>query len=205
MYVPPQFKSQDRSTMERTIRENPFGILICHSEGIPDISHVPFHFEDDALHFHLSRGNPIAGRLNGGTGATAIFTGPHAYISPTWYEYPKANVPTWVYVTVHAHGKPVELAGDEKLTSLSQQVAQFEGQGDECWSAAGLDPGFLASKIKGISVFKMPVERFEPAFKMNQHKSDTDRRLVMERLAASDRPKERQSAAFMRELETGRE
>ena len=33
----------------------------------------------------------------------AVFSGPHAYVSPSWYEE-AGTVPTWNYVAVHAYG-----------------------------------------------------------------------------------------------------
>jgi transcriptional regulator len=39
---------------------------------------------------------------------TAIFHGPHGYVSPSWYTVKKA-VPTWNYAVVHVRGRVVRI------------------------------------------------------------------------------------------------
>src|SRR5216117_3545271 len=72
----------------------------------------PSHFEEtrlDVLH-GLIRANPLWQRLSAASApAIAIFQGPQAYISPSWYPSKHADgkaVPTWNYAVVHAHGEP---------------------------------------------------------------------------------------------------
>src|ERR1700677_3988599 len=57
------------------------------------------------LRGHEARANPVW--KAGGGEALAIFLGPHAYVSPSWYPSKAATVmavPTWNYITVHAQG-----------------------------------------------------------------------------------------------------
>jgi transcriptional regulator len=57
---------------------------------------------------HPARANPQWRELAG----QAVFTGPHAYISPTWYGA-ETVVPTWNYAAVHAYG-PAEVVEDRE-------------------------------------------------------------------------------------------
>ena len=52
---------------------------------------------------HFARANPHWQQARE-VPSIAIFHGPHAYISPSWYTAPSRMVPTWNYASVHAHG-----------------------------------------------------------------------------------------------------
>ena len=53
---------------------------------------------------HFARANPQFEALQKARHVLAIFQGPHAYVSPTWYAEPSHAVPTWNYAVVHAFG-----------------------------------------------------------------------------------------------------
>ena len=69
-----------------------------------DAALVPMRLEGDRLVGHVARANPIwraEGRV------LAVFTPVDGYVSPGWYPSKQEHgrvVPTWNYVTVHAHG-----------------------------------------------------------------------------------------------------
>jgi len=60
---------------------------------------------------HLARANPHARQLADGVfDALVLFTGPNAYITPSWYASKAEHgcvAPTWNYVAVHVHGRAV--------------------------------------------------------------------------------------------------
>src|SRR4029078_3425660 len=94
--------------------------LVTHGPDGFRASILPMLFDPDDgsngyLRGHLARGNPqwreieasIAPGGDGAGEALAIFDGPDAYVSPSWYEEKRLTgkvVPTWNYVTVQAHG-----------------------------------------------------------------------------------------------------
>src|SRR5262245_39085877 len=63
---------------------------------------------------HIARPNPHGHDARGGIDSLAIFLGPQAYVSPSWYPAKREHgkvVPTWNYVAVHAYG-PLKLIDD---------------------------------------------------------------------------------------------
>jgi transcriptional regulator len=130
----------------------------------------------------MARANPHWRELAGQT-ALAVFTGPHAYISPTWYEAENV-VPTWNYVAVHANG-PVELVEDRDalLDILERSVAVYEAAMPSPWvlDTAGPFVGRLLGQIVG---FRLDIERLEGKWKMSQNHPIVRREKVIRALEA---------------------
>src|SRR5437868_1770814 len=129
MYVPAAFAEADPTTLHDFIEQNSFGLLVSQVEGLPFASHLPFLLDRTAgphgtLVGHLARANPQWREAAGQT-ALAVFSGPHAYVTPSWYEAENV-VPTWNYAAVHARG-PVELVEgrDDLLVIVRRSVAVY--------------------------------------------------------------------------------
>ena len=106
MYVPSAFAETDLGKLHDFMRHHSFAVLTSHDGTALDASHLPLLLASDAgtqgqLLGHMARANPQWRRVEGEV--MAVFSGPHAYISPTWYEEP-GTVPTWNYMAVHAYG-----------------------------------------------------------------------------------------------------
>jgi transcriptional regulator len=115
LYVPGDFTALDKATAARLLRDHPFAALVTPSgDSEPFVTHLPLIFVADGkhgtLHGHFARANPHAGAA-GQAESLAIFHGPHAYVTPSWYVDPAGAVPTWNYAVVHAYGR-IELASD---------------------------------------------------------------------------------------------
>ena len=52
-----------------------------------------------------------------------IFQGPHAYITPSWYE-DELSVPTWNYAVVHANGIPRLIEEHDELFNLLKALIE---------------------------------------------------------------------------------
>ena len=128
MYIPPAFRMTDESEMRSVMRTYDFALMLV--PGMPDLAatHIPLKLADErqVLIGHVAAANPMAEAIRQGREAIAVFSGPHAYVSPTWYANPSVNVPTWNYVAVHAFGTLVALDGEEAERALSSQIADFE-------------------------------------------------------------------------------
>ncbi len=102
----PAFIEADLARITSLIRDHHFGLLITVGPRGMEASHIPFVLHEAADGFtlsgHLAAGNPQCTALTGGR-ALAIFGGPHAYVSPSWYRTQPA-VPTWDYAAVHVSG-----------------------------------------------------------------------------------------------------
>src|SRR5215211_144800 len=103
MYIPPHFAESVLPKLHEAIERYSFATLVSGSEGDLFASHLPLLVDRNqgpqgTLVGHMARANP-QWRAAAGKEVMAIFHGPHAYISPTWYQAPEV-VPTWNYVAV---------------------------------------------------------------------------------------------------------
>lgn len=173
MYTPKAFACDDTATLHKLMDVYPFAILVT-PDGM--ISHIPLlllpiesNGELGTLFGHVARPNPQAESLRNLGRATAVFSGPHGYISPRWYETALA-VPTWNYAAVHAHGSVRIIEGDDFLTRLGQLLDRYEPEG---WQGRMPD-GFLRKQLPGIVGFELTIERLEGKVKLSQNKPQAD-------------------------------
>jgi transcriptional regulator len=114
MYIPPAFKDDDFESIRTTIRDARLANLVTATAEGPVATPMPLFLDDTegehgTLYGHLARANPQWHLAPIGD-ALAIFTGPEAYVTPSWYATKQETgkvVPTWNYIAVHAYG-PVE-------------------------------------------------------------------------------------------------
>jgi transcriptional regulator len=201
MYVPSMFTIKDRAEIHDVMRRHSFALLVSERDGEPFATHVPLLLDVDAgphgtLLGHVAKANPHA-ELLAGRRVLAVFSGPHAYISPTWYETPNM-VPTWNYVAVHAYGT-CEVITDEAevLRILSDTASVYEAGMPEPWS---FPPGdeFIRKLASGIVAFRIPIDRLEGKAKLNQNHPPERRERVAAKLAASADPDSQAIARLMR-------
>jgi transcriptional regulator len=106
MYVPKIYRNDDISEIIAFIRHNGFAQVVSTVNGKPFVTHLPVMYEvrndEHYLHAHMARANPQWKEFT--DPLLIIFTGPHTYISSSWYDH--VNVPTWNYIAVHAYGQP---------------------------------------------------------------------------------------------------
>jgi len=202
LYTPSAFAVPDRAALSRLVHDHPFATLVTPAAPEPYVSHLPLLLVADCdphgtLIGHFARANPHA-RNAAGVESIAIFHGPHAYVSPTWYGEPATMVPTWNYAVAHAHGvvEPVE---DPAAAAgiLDVLVRRFEGGRDEPWRFAAPERQ-RAALIGGIVAFRIRIRRLEGKFKLSQNRSAADRTRVIAALAADPHPDSAATAAWMR-------
>jgi transcriptional regulator len=187
MYVPPHFAETDPARLHGFIERHSFGLLVSDVGGEPFATHLPFLLDRSAgphgtLVGHLARTNPHWRELAGRT-ALAVFSGPHAYISPSWYEAEHV-VPTWNYAAVHATG-PVELVEDRDalLAIVGRMVAVYEAGMSRPWTL-DTDGPFVDRMLGQIVGFRLRVERLEGKWKMSQNHPAGRREKVIRALEA---------------------
>ncbi|MBV8491618.1 MAG: FMN-binding negative transcriptional regulator [Candidatus Eremiobacteraeota bacterium] len=178
MYVPPHFAVDDRAWAQKLIAAYPFGMLLTCGNDYPRASHVPMLCVERNGELwilgHLARANSQADAIFEGSAATAVFQGPHAYVSPLWYEDPDRSVPTWNYLAVQCSGRLRECDGRDVVTQLA---ALFE-TGDERWSLDRVDPDYAEKQLRGIVAFEMRVDELAAKAKLGQNRSEADRARV---------------------------
>ncbi len=188
MYVPKHFALQDPERIAKVFRHFDFALLISALDGqAPVAAHLPFIFDSTrgakgTLRAHMARANPqwrdLAQLAETGGEALVVFSGPHGYISPSWYG-PGDAVPTWNYVAVHAYGVPrsIEDAGEVEAL-LAGMVALHEAGSPAPWSLETQNEAYLARMRRGIAAFEIPIARLEAKAKLNQNKDAGVRRDV---------------------------
>ena len=133
----------------------------------------------------MARANPQWRDVHGEV--MAVFSGPHAYVSPSWYEE-EGTVPTWNYVAVHAYGTlHVVEDRDSLLDILRRSVAAYESPLPEPWPFDE-SAGHVEMLLKAIVGFRIEITRLEGKWKLSQNHSEGRRRKVVRALA--ERPDE---------------
>ena len=112
----------------------------------------------------------------------AVFSGPHAYVSPSWYEE-EGTVPTWNYVAVHAYGT-FHLVEDRDglLDILRRSVQTYESPRPEPWAFDESAP-HVETMLKAIVGFRIEITRLEGKWKLSQNHPEERRRKVIRALA----------------------
>jgi transcriptional regulator len=98
----------------------------------------------------------------------AVFSGPHAYISPTWYEAENV-VPTWNYTAIHVYGKARLVHDMDALLQIVQaSIAVYEAAMPKPWSLDA-DEAFVDRLLPQIVGFRIDIEKLESKFKLSQN------------------------------------
>lgn len=192
MYVPASFAETDLPTLHELMRRHDFATLVTVADGVPTASHLPFLLEagdteKGTLLGHVARANP-QWRGFADSAALVVFSGPHAYVSPTWYAAGH-NVPTWNYAVVHAYGRARVIEDAEEARSVIRRlVDRHEGGRPDAWSMESVPDDFVSRLLAAIVVFEIPIERLEGKFKLNQNKKPEDRAGVVANLRRQGGP-----------------
>ncbi|MCA1407201.1 FMN-binding negative transcriptional regulator [Ensifer sp. IC3342] len=199
MYTPPAFREDDRATLHVMMREARLCHFVTATADGPMAMPLPLFLDPDegehgTLHGHLARANPQWKTPPIGD-AMAIFMGPDAYITPSWYASKREHgkvVPTWNYAAVHAYG-PVEFYDDTHrlLEVVTRLTDLHEQERPERWAVSDAPEAFVQAQLKGIVGLRMPITRIEGKRKMSQNRPAADRAGVAGGLADSGRASDR--------------
>ncbi len=191
MYIPKHNSENDLATLQTLMRDYSFATLVSAQEdGVPFATPLPFLYESKpgaygTLKAHLALGNPQWRTFQPEREVLVIFQGPHAYISPSWYDV-ELSVPTWNYATVHAYGRPRIITDQSELYShLKTLVATYEAQFANPWPFEHLPMEYVERQMQGIVGFAIEITRLEGKFKMSQNRSIHERERVIEGLSAA--------------------
>jgi transcriptional regulator len=201
VYIPASFAQPDTDKLHDFIRGNSFALLTSQGHGGLIASHLPLLLDADAgphvqLLGHMARANPQWRDVRGEV--MAIFSGPHTYVSPSWYEE-EGTVPTWNYVAVHAYGHlHVIEERDDLRDILRRLVSTYEGPRPEPWAFDESAP-HVEAMLKSIVGFRIEVTRLEGKWKLSQNHPEERRRKVIRALEARPDDDSRTIARLMSE------
>jgi len=199
MYIPKHYLSTDQKEITAFMQRYNFGTLITAEENIPTATHLPFLTEEEGdgvvLSSHFAKANPQAAALEGKE-ILVIFSEPHAYISPAFYEK-EQNVPTWNYVAVHAYGK-ARLISDETgmLALLEKSILAFDTDYIQQWQR--LPDDYKSRMLKGIVAFQIEVTTLEGKKKLSQNKTPTEQKRIIDAFSRSEDQNQVQIAEYMK-------
>lgn len=193
MYVPPHFAEDRLSVLFDAVRRAGLATLVTLGADGLEATPLPLLLDEaegerGTLYGHLARANPQWRRFDAGMEALALFQGPDAYVTPSWYPSKAETgraVPTWNYVAVHARG-PLEVFDDaDRLRSLVARLSdRHEAGRAEPWAVGDAPADFIAAQLKGIVGLRIPIARIEGKWKASQNRNATDRAGVAAGLAA---------------------
>ena len=189
MYLPKHFEQHDPAALAGLMRDHPLATLVTWQDGAPTADHVPLEFDasTQTLRGHVARANPLWKMA--GQPVLAVFCGPQAYVSPSWYPSKAEThkvVPTWNYVVVHAQG---ELRVVDQAPWVHDLVSRLTGHHEAPqtapWAVSDAPDDFVQTMLRAIVGIEIPVNKLIGKWKMSQNRHDADRSGVARGLAAS--------------------
>ncbi|GLS24187.1 transcriptional regulator [Labrys miyagiensis] len=184
MYQPPHFREERPEVLHALMRTHPLATLVTLADGRLDANHIPMLLDADrgpqgTLLAHIARANDLARKHDPETEVLVIFQGVEGYITPSWYETKRETgkvVPTWNYVTVHAHGRlrilddPAWLRAQITALTNTQEASRFLP-----WHVDDAPEAFLQAQIKGIVGLEIEIASLEGKWKVSQNRPEADR------------------------------
>jgi transcriptional regulator len=212
MYIPQHFAEERSDVLHAAIARTGLATLVTIGPGGLMATHLPLVLDPRAgrlgtLYGHVARGNPQWRDHIESVEALAIFLGPDAYISPSWYatrrETGKA-VPTWNYLTVHVYA-PLHTFDDRGR--LRQHVERLterqEASREDRWRLTDAPEDYVNGMLEGIVGLELPIARMEGKWKLSQNRTEADRLGAIAGLAADGGPVEHTVAELMRSVAHG--
>ncbi len=180
MYLPAHFSETRPDVLHALMREQSFATLVSHGEGRLTADHLPLRLAADGVRLlgHVARANPLW-REAAGKEVLAIFHGPQAYVSPSWYPSKHANgkaVPTWNYLAVHAHGVLTIIDDPQRLRSLLDDlVDHHEKEFALPWRVSDAPADYIGKMLGAIVGIEITIAALEGKWKTSQNQPDANR------------------------------
>jgi transcriptional regulator len=199
MYLPSHFKEERVAVVHDLIRAHPLGTLVTLGPQGLNGNHMPFEIDPEPAPFgtlraHVARANPVWREFSKEVEALAIFQGPQAYVTPSWYAIKRETgkvVPTWNYLVVHAYG-PLKAVDETPWLRafVTRLTDRFEAQRAEPWKVTDAPDDYVEKMLTAIVGVEMPVTRLLGKWKASQNRPAADRegvaRGLTERAATGD-------------------
>ncbi|TDE01210.1 FMN-binding negative transcriptional regulator [Flavobacterium sandaracinum] len=199
MYTPEIYKNENQEEIKKFLQENSFGILINQSNGKLCATHIPLELEinkegEDILYGHISKENPQWKGFTDNDQILAVFSGPHSYISSSWYDH--ENVPTWNYIAVHVYGKIKIIEGEGVIESLKKLVDKYEQNSENPIRIEDLSQKTMLQS-RGIVAFEIEITEIQATRKMSQNRDAKNYQTI---ITALEKTNTDQSIATAKEM-----
>ncbi len=177
MYNLPYFKEKDAEEVMRFMREHPFVYLSGVDENNnPIATQVPVFIDekDGKLYLtgHIMKKSDHHKAMEANRNVLAVFTGPHVYVSATWYENPN-EASTWNYMSVHAKGI-IKFGGDEELAGILKRLTLHYENNDTASVTIfdNLPVDYRERLMKAIVSFEVEITSIDHVFKLSQNRTE---------------------------------
>jgi transcriptional regulator len=196
MYLPDHFDERRVEVLHETIRQAGLATLVTGGPGGLDASHLPLLLEPEPgplgrLVGHLARANSQWSATASGSEALALFLGPDAYVTPSWYPSKRETgrvVPTWNYLAIHAHGTVHFFEERERLLEVVTRLTdRHERARPQPWKVTDAPADHVDGLLEAIVGVELTITRLEGKWKASQNRSEADRRGVEEGLRREGR------------------
>ncbi|MDQ3049290.1 MAG: FMN-binding negative transcriptional regulator [Bacteroidota bacterium] len=187
MYSLPYFKEPDEKVVREFIDKHPFAFVTgCDANNRPVATQLPVFLEEDGsrliLRGHMMKNTDHHKAFIHNRELLVVFTGPHAYVSATWYSDPH-QASTWNYMSVHVRGT-IRFLGDEELVNVLRKVTlYFENNNPQSTTIYdNLSPEYTLHLMKAIVAFEIEVTAMENVFKLSQNRDKQSFLNIIEKL-----------------------
>lgn len=199
MHTPDIYKNEDPESIRIFLKENSFGILINQTNGKLCATHIPIELEINAdgkevLQGHISKLNPQAEGFTENDQILAVFSGPHSYISSSWYDH--ENVPTWNYIAVHVYGRIRIIDETAAIESLKKLVDKYEANSENPVRVENLSAKTMR-EARGIIGFEIEIDEIQATKKLSQNRDDHNYKNIISELEKTENT---QSIAIAKEM-----
>ena len=186
MYIPRLFALSDEET-EAALTQAEFAQLVTHDASGFLVTPLPLIYDGRSLVGHVSRANPHWHA--DGKESVAIFSGPHAYISPTFYATKAETgkvVPTWNYEILNVHGTLVTHDDPDWVLNLVTRLTDRHEQGRaQPWKVSDAPESYTRAQLRGIVGVELVISKVEGKAKMSQNQPERNRAGVIAGLKES--------------------
>ena len=205
MYLPKHFLVEDPAVLAQLISEYPLAIIVGNLDGHLEINHLPLMLSEDKtkLYGHIAKMNPLTKVASSSNASvTAIFNGPNAYVTPSWYPSKQESgkvVPTWNYAAVHAQGTIKLIEDPQWLRShVSQMTNIHEPTYESTWKLDDAPEEYVQTMLKAIIGIEIDIKSLVGKFKLSQNRPAEDYEAVVDQLSKSPKEALQEMLQYMR-------
>ena len=191
MHRQPLFDVRDPERLFGLIRDHGLGTFILQMPDRPYVDHLPFVLTIPEggcvrLSTHAARANPVWEAVPDGIECTVVFTGPDAYISPSWYPSRRQHgrvQPSWYYSVVHAYGR-LRMVRDEQVLGegIRTMTDYFERDRVDAWQVDEAPTNFIDALVHHIIGLEIELTGIVGKWQVGQQRNQADRLGIVEAL-----------------------
>lgn len=205
MYLPKHFEVTDPEVLSDLIEKYPLATIIGAIGGEIEVNHLPLMLSKDRsrLYGHVAKTNPLLKIAEQATpNLTAVFNGPDAYVTPSWYLTKKETgkvVPTWNYAVVHAQGR-ISIIQDRAWLHghVTQMTDTHEPTYQSLWKVSDAPDEYIQVMLNAIVGIEIEITSLVGKFKLSQNRPANDYEAVLSELRASKNQELQDMTHFMK-------